>query len=92
MCEFIQIKCISATELTFFLEMVKQGNVNGGIGNVKYSGIFTLLTGTLHTKDHIELILSASEECQWYITPTRRRWSCCPIPKLGMVTMGANND
>ena len=33
--------------------------VNDGFGNINHSGLFTLLTGTLHTKDHVNLILIA---------------------------------
>ena len=32
-----------------------------GVGNVNYSGIFTLLTISLHAKGHIDLLLIASK-------------------------------
>ena len=58
------------------VELVKGSNVTDGFGNVNYSGIFTLLTGTLHTKHHVDVVLIASKGCQWYITTTRPRRAC----------------
>ena len=58
MYESAQVKRIPAAEWTCVVELVKRNNVNDGFGNVTYSGIFTLLTGTLYTKGHVDLTLN----------------------------------
>ena len=73
MYESTQVKWTPATGWRCVVELVNISNVNDGFYNVNYSGISILLTGTRHTKDHVDLILIASKECQRYITPTRPR-------------------
>ena len=62
-----------ATEWIHVVELVERSNVNDGYGHVNYSGIFILLTGTLRTKDHIDLMLSVSKEYQRYMASNRPR-------------------
>ena len=59
--ESTHVKWIPPTEWTCVVQLVKRSNVNDGVGNVNYSGIFTLLTTSLRAKGHIDLILIASK-------------------------------
>ena len=95
MYESIQVKGIPETEWTCIVELVKQSNLNDRFGNVNHSGIFvcifTLLAGTLHTKDHVDLILIASNanDTLHQLDHGDLAVQCA---QLGMVMMGGNND
>ena len=76
--ESTEVKWILTPEWTCAVELAKRSNANYGFGNVNHSGIFTLLTWTLPTKDHhIDCV---------------EGMSVCPMCQSGIVTMGANND